>query len=115
MSNDRILPGSPAPAAETGPADPQVRSALPVSGRGFYCTDAGRAHGRAGTLRAVAAIAAEWHRRHPAGPRLGITGISLPGGGPMPPHRGHRNGTAVDIRPVRGDGREGPVSYPEPG
>src|SRR5262249_43011729 len=62
----------------------------------------------------VAAIAAEWHRRHPAGPRLGITGVSLPGGGPMPPYRGHRHRTAVDIPPVRGDGREGPVSYAMP-
>jgi len=33
----------------------------------------------------------------------------------MPPHRGHRHGIEVDIRPVRGDGREAPVSRAMPG
>jgi hypothetical protein len=115
MPDELTLLGRPAPAAQTGPADPRVRRALPASGPGYYCKDPGRAYGRAGTLQAVTAIAAEWHRRHPAGPRLGITDISLPGGGPIPPHRGHRHGTEVDIRPVRGDGREGPVSCAMPG
>ncbi|MFG1625568.1 penicillin-insensitive murein endopeptidase [Kribbella sp. NPDC049227] len=89
-------------------------NALPQSGPGFYCKSTGRQFGRRETLRAVTAVAAEWQRRHPSGPRIGITDISLRGGGPMSPHKSHQRGTDVDIRPVRNDGKEEPVNYTMP-
>lgn len=43
--------------------------------------------------------------------RLGIGNISLPSGVRFPPHRSHRSGLEVDMRPVRKDGKEQPVHY----
>jgi murein endopeptidase len=40
--------------------------------------------------------------------------IIFQGGGAMPPHKSHRTGLDVDIRPVRGDGREAPTTYQSP-
>ncbi|HET6297682.1 MAG TPA: penicillin-insensitive murein endopeptidase [Kribbella sp.] len=97
----------------TGTSDP-LDNALPQSGPGFYCKSTGRQYGRRETLRAMTSIAAEWLRRHPSGPRIGVTDISLRGGGPMAPHKSHQRGTDVDIRPVRNDGKEEPITYTMP-
>jgi murein endopeptidase len=59
----------------------------------------------------VQAIASDWQRAHPSGPRLGIGNISRQGGGAFPPHSTHREGLNVDIRPVRNDRAESPVRY----
>ena len=98
----------------TSPGSDPLDTALPASGPGFYCKNPGRQYGRKETLRAVTTIAAEWQRRHPNGPRIGITDISLRGGGPMSPHKSHQRGTDVDIRPVRNDGKDEPVNFTMP-
>lgn len=46
--------------------------------------------------------------------RIGVGNISLAGGAAFPPHRGHRSGLHVDLRPFRTDGKEMRVSYREP-
>ncbi len=41
---------------------------------------------------------------------IGIGDISIKGGGPLPPHHTHRQGTSIDIRPLRTDRKQSPVS-----
>ncbi|HYG58705.1 MAG TPA: penicillin-insensitive murein endopeptidase, partial [Symbiobacteriaceae bacterium] len=43
--------------------------------------------------------------------RIGINDISLPHGGYFPPHASHRNGRDADLRPMRNDGAEAPVTW----
>ena len=46
--------------------------------------------------------------------KIGIGKISLSGGATFPPHRSHRSGLEVDIRPIRKDGKRMPVRYTDP-
>ncbi len=115
---------APAPAALRYP---EVNTALPALGPGYYAYyPSGRPdnppdyhrYGIPEVIRAVRAIAAEWQRLHPQGPRLGFGDISLMGGGPTPRHGGqtggHQRGLEADIRPLRSDGREVPATYTDP-
>ncbi len=43
--------------------------------------------------------------------KFGVGNISLANGARFAPHRSHRNGLQVDIRPLRKDGAHIPVSY----
>lgn len=43
--------------------------------------------------------------------RFGVGNISLADGRPHPDHVSHQNGLQVDIRPMRKDGREAPVTW----
>jgi murein endopeptidase len=43
--------------------------------------------------------------------KIGIGNISLANGVPFPPHRSHRSGMEVDIRPIRKDGKQLPVRF----
>lgn len=45
--------------------------------------------------------------------KLGVGNISLADGTQFPPHRSHRSGLEVDIRPIRKDGKYLPVRYCE--
>lgn len=45
--------------------------------------------------------------------KIGIGNISLSAGKAFPPHRSHRTGLEVDIRPIRKDGKSAPVRYSE--
>ena len=48
------------------------------------------------TIEALTSIGAEWHGRHPNA-SIGIGDISKHGGGPFPPHAGHkREGSGVE-------------------
>ena len=119
---------SQAPAlAPSALAYPALTAQLPTTGPGFYTYHATDARGRLDSppgyhryalpevVRALQSIAAEWHRLHPNGPRIGFGDLSLLGGGPTPRHGAHQRGLEVDIRPLRTDGRELPVSYRDPG
>lgn len=58
---------------------------------------------------AILRVALEWQafdRR-----RIGIGDISLAGGPQTPDHASHKNGLQVDVRPLRKDGLEAPVSW----
>jgi hypothetical protein len=119
---------SQAPAvAPPALVQPRVIAQLPAAGPGFYTYYATDARGRLDSppgyhryalpevVRALQSIAAEWHRLHPLGPRIGFGDLSLLGGGPTPRHGAHRSGLEADIRPLRTDGRELAVTYTDPG
>lgn len=60
-------------------------------------------------MTGILRVALEWQaidRR-----RFGVGDISLPGGGVTPDHGGHRSGLDVDIRLLRKDGLEKPVTW----
>lgn len=95
--------------------DASVNTPLPASGPGFRSYGApNRQIGRPETIRAIQAIGTAWHMAHPNGPRMSIGDISFKGGGKMPPHVSHREGIDVDIRLMRNDGKEGPVTFTDP-
>lgn len=51
-------------------------------------------------IACIEAVGSEWTRRWPQRPRIGVGDISLRGGGRFHPHREHRLGLDIDIRPV---------------
>lgn len=103
--------GAPVPNP-SGVSPIGVNTPLPSAGPGFYSyTTAAKRFGLSKTIQAVLAVGAAWQQANPGGPRLGIGNISLQGGGPFPPHSSHQKGVDVDIRPVRNDRKEEPVTY----
>lgn len=60
-------------------------------------------------MTAVLRVALEWQAIDNR--RIGIGDISLPGGRETPDHRSHKSGLDVDVRPLRKDGLEKPVSW----
>ena len=43
--------------------------------------------------------------------KIGIGNISLANGGSFPPHRSHKSGLEIDMRPIRKDGKHLPARY----
>jgi hypothetical protein len=51
---------------------------LPAIAQGIYaCSSAGRQYGQQATFNALLRIGAEWNRRHPNDPRIGLRSVSL--------------------------------------
>jgi hypothetical protein len=91
-----------------------ITTVLPRAGVGYYSyhpRSPERQFGTAATIRALEAIASAWAAAHPAGPRIGVGDISRKGGGKMAPHVSHDRGVDVDLRLVRSDGKELPVTF----
>lgn len=115
-----IAAGADAPpkgggSSKPGP-QPAVATRLASPGQGYYSyKPATNQYGLSETIRALQTIGSQWHRAHPSGPRIGIGDISLKGGGPMPGHASHQKGVDIDIRLVRNDGQEAPVTYKQAG
>jgi hypothetical protein len=63
-------------------------------------------------MTAVLRVALEWQAIDNR--RFGVGDISLADGIKTPDHGGHKTGLNVDIRPVRKDGREDPVTWFDP-
>ena len=91
---------------------------LPLSGKGYMRKlnngipqDAGRVWGHPQVIQALISIGSMWYQSHPSGPRIQIGDISFANGAVMAPHSSHRKGLDVDLRPVRNDGGELPVSF----
>lgn len=87
-----------------------VKTLLPASGTGFVTNNRGNDEfqfGQASTIEAAKRVGEAWAADH-AQP-FSIGQISKNGGGPMPPHKSHRLGIDVDVRPVRTDGQNSPV------
>lgn len=81
---------------------------MPKSGAGFYSyTSADKLWGAPGTIASMQAVAQAV--RAALQVDLGIGDISLRDGGLMPPHRSHRRGVDVDLRPIRVDGKRLPT------
>ena len=63
-------------------------------------------------MTAILRVGLEWQaidRR-----RFGVGNISLPGGVPNTDHSSHMSGLEVDVRPLRKDGLEQPVTWMDP-
>ncbi len=75
---------------------------------GYY--SASKRFGTAATIRALEEVGRIWAARYDA-PRLGVGDISLEGGGDISGHASHETGRDVDMRPVRNNGSEGPVTW----
>lgn len=115
-------PGAgPAPAAAPAPAAPAPGPAasrptsragyiqLPAAGPGF--ASYGAASRRWGRPALVYGIERAGQRQRARGrPRMGVGDISLENGGNISGHASHERGVDVDVRPMRNDGREGPVT-----
>lgn len=91
---------------------------LPTSGSGYYHYAGGDdptsdVWGHPGTINCVEEVARKWAARYPKRPRIGVGDISLKNGGRFRPHKSHRRGVDVDIRPMKARG-EGPVSVGQP-
>lgn len=105
--------GTARPGAATPPPARPTSSVgfiqLAASGVGFesYAVSSGR-WGRPSLVYAIERVGRRWAQLRRD--RIGVGDLSLAGGGPFPPHAGHRQGREVDIAPVRSDARELPVS-----
>ncbi|MCO5168593.1 MAG: penicillin-insensitive murein endopeptidase [Planctomycetes bacterium] len=99
-------PDAPAPAAT--PARSRAGFVqLPASGPGFYSyAAASRRWGRPELVYALERAGLNLRAR----PRFGVGDLSLENGGRLSGHTSHRVGRDVDVRPMRRDGREGPVT-----
>jgi hypothetical protein len=85
---------------------------LPVKGPGFVTNNRGNDQfqfGQQSTIDAAIRVAANWNEKHADRP-FSIGQISKKGGGPMPPHKSHQLGVDVDVRPMRKDGENAPVT-----
>jgi penicillin-insensitive murein endopeptidase len=86
---------------------------LPESGTGFVTNNRGAngefQFGQKASIDTAIAVAAAWEGLHPGHP-FSIGQISKKGGGPFPPHKSHRLGVDIDIRPMRKDGHNQAVT-----
>jgi len=100
------------PATASGPTDGLVLQQLGRHGRGYYSyASADRQYGTDETLRLIADTAAILDR---SGLEVGVGDISFAQGGEMPPHKTHRTGRNIDLRPLRVDNAHGPTSIGDP-
>ncbi|MBI4575820.1 MAG: penicillin-insensitive murein endopeptidase [Planctomycetes bacterium] len=98
-----------APAAGARPTSTAGFIQLAAAGPGFYTySPAGNRWGTPRLVYGLERIGRRWATRR--GPRLGVGDVSYARGGPMAGHASHRLGVDVDVRPVRGDGQEAPVT-----
>ena len=83
---------------------------MPSSGKGFYTYDSASARwGRSHVIAALKKVAADFDARF-SGVPIGIGHISKEAGGKLNPHKSHRKGLDVDVRPLRTDGKKLPVT-----
>ena len=106
------LPIAPPSAGDSAAVDVP----LPTNGRGYYSYSlvANTQYGRKQTIDALVRIGEAWFGRYPSGPKIGIGHISIKGGGDFPPHKSHRDGVDVDIRPLRQDHKQDPTNWKDP-
>ncbi len=90
-----------------------IDTLLSESGVGYttYNREPGGAdqYGRTSTIRAILELGVAWASKYPKVP-FAVGDISQKGGGPFPPHGGHRDGRQVDIRPLTKDGVNEPTN-----
>lgn len=85
---------------------------LPNGGTGFVTNNRGNDEfqfGQRSSIDAAIAVGIAWDALHPNHP-FSIGQISKKGGGPFPPHLSHRLGIDIDVRPMRKDGANQPVT-----
>jgi hypothetical protein len=102
------VPGAPSPPADA--LLPPVNTELPIPTSGLYGThSAARRFAISQTIRVLTDLGKIWNERHSDSP-IGIGDISKNGGGQISGHVSHRKGIDVDIRPLRNDQEEQPVT-----
>jgi penicillin-insensitive murein endopeptidase len=94
-----------------------IDTPLPQSGTGFVTNNRGASgefqFGQKSSIDAALAVAAAWDGIHSQRP-FSIGQISKKGGGPFPPHKSHRLGVDIDVRPMRTDGKNEHVTIDDP-
>lgn len=90
-----------------------INTQLPENGVGFVTNNRGThgefQFGQQSSIDAAIVVAAAWDGLH-AGRPFSIGQISKKGGGPFPPHKSHQLGVDIDVRPMRTDGQNQPVT-----
>jgi conjugal transfer mating pair stabilization protein TraG len=94
---------------------PDVNTFLPREGLGYktYSRDECR-WGKASTIKAPETIARKWYTKYPNTP-IYIGNISRKGGGDLPPHKSHKTGIDVDIKPFHSENNALPVTWMDKG
>lgn len=104
-------PSSPPPTSPTRPTSSAGYIQLAASGPGFHSyAPSNRRWGTPKFIYGIERVALRWQRERPRGPRIGVGDISYQNGGPISGHASHQLGVDGDFRPLRGDGREDPVT-----
>jgi LysM repeat protein len=101
------------PATSAGAAG-HITTQLPVSGIGYTIYNPDDAagsdrYGTAGFVAALVSLAQQWATSEAVPVSFGD--MSRRNGPKFPPHRGHRSGREVDIRPFREDGKNLPENW----
>lgn len=84
---------------------------LPANGPGFVTNNRGNDQfqfAQQSSIDAAEAVGRQWKELHPDKP-FSIGQISKKGGGTLPPHKSHKVGLDIDVRPMRKDGANAPV------
>ena len=111
-ARDRQGPARSDPTTAAGPADGLRLQPLPRRGTGYYSYSAAtRQYGTDEMIRLLVSVGATLRR---AGLDMGIGDMSFEQGGDMPPHKTHRSGRHVDLRPLRTDANQAPTSIGDP-
>jgi GH24 family phage-related lysozyme (muramidase)/peptidoglycan hydrolase-like protein with peptidoglycan-binding domain len=92
--------------AAARPVDTQLTDGPGIFG--YY--PASKRWGTASTVAALREVGRIWRLRRQM-PRVGVGDISLRGGGDIEGHASHETGRDVDMRPIRNDGTEGPLTW----
>ncbi len=96
--------------------NPDINTVLPESGVGFrtYNREADGVDqvGLPSTIEYFVNLGKEWDATQVVPFQVGD--ISRRGGGPFPPHSGHKNGNEADLRPFRKDGAMLPTNIQDP-
>lgn len=108
-----LLLAAPAAVPKTDLLDgTSVETVLPEKGIGYVTFNrepGGRDQvGRASTVRTIERLGEAWASKHPT-VQIAIGDISRRGGGPFPPHKSHKDGCDVDIRPLTNNGHNEPT------
>lgn len=94
----------------------EIDTVLPAEGPGFRTynreTDGKDQVGLSSTIDWFVSAGADWAQRSQIPFQVGD--ISRRGGGPFPPHEGHRNGNEADLRPFRKDDLMAPTNINDP-
>lgn len=90
-----------------------IETPLSQNGAGFVTFNRGangeNQFGEQSTIDATVAVANAWNGLNSNRP-FSVGHISRKGGGKFPPHKSHRMGLDIDVRPVRTDGANQPVT-----
>jgi penicillin-insensitive murein DD-endopeptidase len=81
-----------------------------ISGHGYYpYSTADRQYGTPATVKTLLDVCRKFVKKFP-NLKIGLGDMSFARGAVMSPHKTHRNGRNVDIRPLRTDGKQMPVA-----